>query len=69
MAAGVAADLGPLCRAAASGLRFCRGQQVSVAGYILDEVHEGSAGVGTRSDVDHIAGAAEFKSGLRLAAT
>lgn len=69
VAAGVAADLSPLCRAAASRLRFRRAQQVSVAGYILDEVHEGGAGVRTRSDVDHVAGAAEFKSGLRLAAT
>lgn len=60
------ADLGPLCSAAVFGLRFRRGEQVSVAGDVLDEVHEGSAGVGTRSDVDDVAGAAQLKSGLRL---
>lgn len=66
--AGVEADLDPLCGAAASGLRFCRGNQVSVACYILDEVHEGGARVRARSDVDNITGAAKFKSGLRLSA-
>lgn len=34
-----------LCSAAVLGFRFCRGQQISIAGDILDQVHEGSAGV------------------------
>lgn len=48
------------------GLGFCWGQQVSIAGHILDKVHEGGAGVRTGSDVNNIAGAAQFKPGLLL---
>jgi len=63
---GATADLGSLCRAAVFDLWFCSGEQVSVAGDILDEVHEGRAGVRTRPDVNSVAGTAELKSGLRL---
>lgn len=65
---GVTADLGPLCGAAVLGLWFCRGQQVSVACYILNKVHQGGTGVRTCSDVNNITGAAQFKSRLRLSA-
>lgn len=60
------ADLAFLCSAAVLGLWFSWGQQVSIAGYILYEVHEGSTGVRTGSDMDHITGAAQLESGLRL---
>lgn len=61
-----AADLSSLCRAAVLGHWFCRGLQISIAGYILDKVHEGSTGVGACSDVNDITGTAKLKSGLRL---
>lgn len=61
---GASADLGSLCSAAVLGLWFCRGQQVSIAGYILDKVHEGGTRVRTRSDVNNVTGTAQLKSGL-----
>lgn len=48
------------------GFWFCWGQQVSIAGYILNNVHEGGAGVRTGSDVNNVAGAAQLKPGLSL---
>lgn len=63
---GVATDLRSLERTAALHLWLCRGQQIPIAGYVLDQVHEGGAGVGARSDVNDITGTAKLESGLRL---
>lgn len=51
------------------GLCFCLGQQVSIAGYILNKVHEGGTRVRTGSDVNNVAGAAQFKPGFFLPST
>ena len=59
-------DLWPLGGAAGPGVLPSRGQQVSIAGHILNEVHEGSAGVRACPDVDDITGASQLKPGLSL---
>ena len=59
-------DLWPLGGAEGPGVLASRGKQVSIAGHILNEVHEGGAGVGACPDVDDITGASQLKPGLRL---
>lgn len=62
----VTANLCSLCGAAVLGLGFCGGQQVTVAGYVLDKVHEGGAGVWTCSNVNDVTGTSQLKSWLWL---